>query len=188
MKGYLLMIPFLLMAACSNQVESEINKQMLDDEVDFSYTIPELDGYLITKIDVSPRGGDVSRIDIYYTDVDNVDDDRQLMDAEEEYDEEFNIRTVYGPYEEWAEHGIVLIQSPKELGYSYNEVIEVEGQEVPFNHTKSGKESIIAFELTTEETYYYGTIFNVKDNPSDRQIRRSISPIYEQILEEYGEE
>ncbi|WP_096440061.1 hypothetical protein [Alteribacter populi] len=177
---------FLLLTACTDEVvEPEMNKVKLDDDVHFPYSIPEIDEHVITAIDVAPQEGDAKRIDVYYTHVENVSNNRQLMEVEEGYEEEFNLRTVYGPYEELPHYGIVLIQSPEPFESNYKQTILVNDQEFYYTQSTSGETSLLAFQAEYRGLWYDVTIFNVKPDLSERQVRREVSNVHDKILEQY---
>ncbi|WP_026688968.1 hypothetical protein [Alteribacter aurantiacus] len=183
MKGFLIVGMCFFIVACSNQVESQVNKNMLDEYVTFTYTIPELEGYVITKIDVAPYEGEANRIDIYYTNQEDVDRNWDLLDLEEALDEEFDLKTVYGPYEEWPDYGLVLSQMTEDVTIEYKESFEVDESKIKYNTIVSGEDTFLSFYIRIDEALYQGTLFH-PEGESKEDVEKEIEEVYKQLVDE----
>ncbi|TMW70321.1 hypothetical protein [Alteribacter natronophilus] len=182
-KAALLILLILLFAACSDEVESEMNPNILDGEVSFDYTIPDLEGYLITAVDAASGEGEEERVDIYYVNEEDVGRNRQLMEMEEGYEEEFDIRRVYGPYEDFEDYRIVLIQSP----YAFHEPFEnetvVDGREFRYSVIASGETGFLSFQTEVNGIHIEVSVKKPEERLNESDVPEEISRIYKEISE-----
>ncbi|PYZ98937.1 hypothetical protein CR205_10310 [Alteribacter lacisalsi] len=181
-----LLVPFLLVIiACSSEVGSEMNPDMLDEEVDFPYAIPELDDYLITAVDVAPRHGTAERVDLYYVHEEEVGRNRQLMEMEEGFEAEFDIRRVYGPYDDFSEFSLVMIQSPEPFHEPYKNEVEVDGQMFQYTISASGEKGMLTFQTAKDGIYLDVSIKQEEDHMPESEVIEKISRFYSEFADQF---
>ncbi|MBB5172311.1 hypothetical protein [Texcoconibacillus texcoconensis] len=191
---FILFIPLLFTVACSANDDETAAK--IDEEVQFPYSFPQFDELDISEVRVSPRDGDAQELSIAYT-VSDDSAERALLDVDEEDQEKYDYRTIYGPYERDTVN-LGIRQSPRPIGlredvYSYDDSatlnswpsIDVGESTLYFSYNEDLSGGMVQFMTEYKDTFYNVNIEEIGSNLTNRELEEKIEEIFLEIQDSY---